>query len=91
MVTSFSSERYFIVPSIITRNLICVSCLDNKNIHYIFRNRKYINNFNKIDFDLAIIQDKTYLLPNYDHVNDIHVASFVNLCTVKVKSKQNKN
>lgn len=44
------------------RNLIYVSCLDDKNIHYEFGNRKWIIKFNEIDVGLAIKQDKLYLL-----------------------------
>lgn len=41
------------VPSM-RRNCIYVSCLDHKNIHYYFRNRKCIIKFNEIDIVLSL-------------------------------------
>ncbi|KAL5671219.1 hypothetical protein ACJX0J_015525, partial [Zea mays] len=47
------------------------SIINDFVIHLIFETFEQ-----EIDVDLAIIQDKIYLLPNYDHLNGIHVASF---------------
>jgi hypothetical protein len=72
------------------RNLILVSCLDDKNIHYHFGIRKCIIKFGKIDVSLAIRQDKLYLLSHCDHMNETYTSS-LNVCDVRVKHKKNEN
>jgi hypothetical protein len=68
-----------------------VSCLDDNNIHYHFGNRKYIIKCNNNDVDLAIRQDKLFLLSNCHNVKELLSFSTMNVCDVSDKHKRNEN
>lgn len=72
-------------------NLVSISYLDDKNIHFHSRNAKCIIKFNMINVCIAIRQNKLYLLCHCDHVNETNTTSSMNICNVSVKHKQNKN
>lgn len=73
------------------KELISILCLDDSNMHSHFENRKCIIKCDYINVDLAIRQDKVYLILNCDHVNEIKPSSTMNVCDLSSKHKQNEN
>jgi hypothetical protein len=70
------------------KELISILCLIDSNMHCHFENRKCIIKCNYINVDLAIRQDKVYLILNCDHVNEIKVSSSLNVCDVSVMHRE---
>ena len=77
-------HKVLFVPSM-RRNLISVSCLDFENIHCHFGDRKCIIEYDNKKVDLAVLEDKLYLLFHCDYVNNVSFSSAVNVCNASSK------